>query len=353
MAKQRLGYVDIAKAFAIFFVIMGHTGLVYSATQWPGGMPMWMVTFIFTFHMPLFFIMSGYFLKPTLHFDGSYFKKEWTRILRPYVATAVLVILMATIQGFFMADESARVEFVRWLGAALYGEGDTSPVSLVPVERIGAIWFLLALFWAHLFIGLACRTKHPLLWIIGLFLIGSWSGRYVWLPWSIQAGMAAALFVYAGSLMRTHDWFADHRFSPSLWVLFILIWAISGFTFGGISMAMANYPGGLFSIVAGIVGSLCFVVISKGIERHAQPISRFLQWVGRNTLVIFCMHLLEDNIVRYDLVYAALEQAVPGFSWVFVLLGRLALVAAMCGIVYLIPGLNAVYFVGKRKLRRD
>jgi len=52
--KKRILYFDIAKGIAILAVIIGHLG----------GLPDILGRFIFSFHMPLFFLISGYFMKP-------------------------------------------------------------------------------------------------------------------------------------------------------------------------------------------------------------------------------------------------------------------------------------------------
>lgn len=49
--KNRIKFLDIAKGIAILAIIAGHTG------------PDWVKQFVFTFHVPVFFIISGYFLK--------------------------------------------------------------------------------------------------------------------------------------------------------------------------------------------------------------------------------------------------------------------------------------------------
>ena len=50
---NRIAWVDVAKGIAILLVIIGHTVNFGSATR----------NFIFSFHMPLFFILSGYTFK--------------------------------------------------------------------------------------------------------------------------------------------------------------------------------------------------------------------------------------------------------------------------------------------------
>lgn len=53
--KNRVEYVDIAKAFAIFLVVLGHPRPVedYGSLE----------QFLYAFHMPLFFMLSGVFVR--------------------------------------------------------------------------------------------------------------------------------------------------------------------------------------------------------------------------------------------------------------------------------------------------
>ena len=51
--KKRIEYIDIAKGVAIILVLLGHIETC------PAGLK----SSIYSFHMPLFFILSGYFMK--------------------------------------------------------------------------------------------------------------------------------------------------------------------------------------------------------------------------------------------------------------------------------------------------
>lgn len=52
--RQRIAWIDIAKGITILTVIWGHTLTIDSSPR----------NLIFCFHMPLFFILSGFTLKP-------------------------------------------------------------------------------------------------------------------------------------------------------------------------------------------------------------------------------------------------------------------------------------------------
>lgn len=53
MEINRIEWVDIAKGIAILLVVLGHTGLAVGSARY-------LDAFIYSFHLPLFFVLSGY-----------------------------------------------------------------------------------------------------------------------------------------------------------------------------------------------------------------------------------------------------------------------------------------------------
>nr|WP_316046916.1 acyltransferase family protein [Planococcus glaciei] len=80
MAKQRLTWVDITKGFLMILVVIGHfSGPM--PTEFP------LVKYIYWFHMPAFFLLSGLFFKPIT--DNQQLKpaiqKRFMQLLVPYI----------------------------------------------------------------------------------------------------------------------------------------------------------------------------------------------------------------------------------------------------------------------------
>lgn len=75
---QRIRYFDIAKGLAITCMILGHAILRFGDSVDGGHFLLKLNDFIFSFHMPLFFIISGYFMHPDRGFN---FKKESRELL--------------------------------------------------------------------------------------------------------------------------------------------------------------------------------------------------------------------------------------------------------------------------------
>ena len=349
--KKRIGYFDIAKCVAILFIVIGHTGLIYGPGI-PGGMPSKIVHFAFTFHLPVFFVASGYFFKTEQMLDGRFFSKSWRAILLPYVVTCLLIVAGCVVMAFFQ-EGSMKQAAVTWFGASLYGAGAPSPLSFVAVERIGGIWFLLALFWAQIVVAAAAKLPKPGLWIACLFVLGWLSARYVMLPWSVQSGLCASLFVYAGTLARKHAVFERVGRAPTAaFVVCLLVWAVYVVgPFGDMSFAVFVLPQGLFDLVGSFCAAYVVFVVCRAFEHRApQRLSSAFEFVGRNTLAVFCIHIFEDDVLApvWAQLIDALSEALPVGGWVAFLLIRLAVIGLLCVLAYRIPWLASVYFPSKR-----
>ena len=59
--KKRNAYFDNLKGILIFLVVLGH---VLSSFAGEGSVARWLYLLIFSFHMPVFLFVSGYFAKP-------------------------------------------------------------------------------------------------------------------------------------------------------------------------------------------------------------------------------------------------------------------------------------------------
>lgn len=71
--STRLAWVDITRAFAMFAIYLGHLEEP-AGRLWP---------FVYTFHVPLFFMLSGFFAIPKNPSDfGSFL---WKKIGRAHV----------------------------------------------------------------------------------------------------------------------------------------------------------------------------------------------------------------------------------------------------------------------------
>lgn len=189
-SKERIRYFDIAKGLSMIAIIAGHMG----------NAPINQV--VFTFHVPIFFLISGYFMK-TMD-DVAFIKKKARQLILPYVITCVLVILGNVIKTVVTTHGiSGVVSAVKyWFLAAVYGSGTIEYDGYFHIGIIGALWFLPALFFSIILVQYLIKQQYSWLLVIICSYIGYKTTNMFWLPLSIQAGLFSSVFVYGGYKMK-------------------------------------------------------------------------------------------------------------------------------------------------------
>lgn len=121
--------------------------------------------------------------------------------------------------------------------AALYGSGSyhASPI-LGKVQSIGAIWFLLALFWCRvIFNVIACKSKYKYSIAGVIAVVATLMDRYIInLPFAVLPGLSAMMFYLIG------DWLRNHKVSNLVVVICIVCWLIS-INYSRIWMVQCHY----------------------------------------------------------------------------------------------------------------
>ena len=183
MGKQRIIWIDYAKAVAIFLVVLGHSFKPL------GGADLEVKNFIYSFHMPVFFFLSGYLYKKSDIVFGGYLKKNVRSLVFPYVllnllaAIIVLPVLLLTNNYEIIVDSTTDM---------LIGAGHSFA---------GPAWFLLCLFWTKIISYFAFRSKCPFLFVIFSITAAYIIGHFVW--FDIASAFAAFPFFYEGYIMKT------------------------------------------------------------------------------------------------------------------------------------------------------
>ena len=348
-SASRLAYFDVAEFIAIVAVIVGHTALRFVDSS----LSRQAIAVTFSFHLPLFFIVGGFFL----HVDRPFGAREsFRRLGVPYVVTAVAVVILAAVTNLILKDQgSTKALIVSWANAAIFGAGDLVSNPLWPQSmRIGAIWFLLALFWCRLFVASAYRTPCPWLVVFVYFIVGYVSVRWVFLPLSIQPALCASLFMYVGTLARRGNWFGDGSVSRFERAIVVLLWAFAMAGATGFGMAVNSY--GIYAtdvvrnIVGGVAGTWCVIVGCRAIELKTPfgggSLWRLVSRLGELSLLILCVHLVEDNVVRWEAIALATKGVTgTGPGWLLVLFARLVVDVFMALVLARVPLVCKVFGV--------
>lgn len=319
MQKKRLPEFDIAKAIALVAVILGHTSFL--------GFPKSIVDFCYSFHMPLFFIVSGYFCRTDVKLDTAYVKKNAKALLVPYAITCCIVIVLGALMACFATHANVWATVVKWTEASLYGAGGEHPGMPEGVVGIGAIWYLWALFWGKLLLAEINRMPNPFVISLALFVVGVSTTGIIWLPFAIQNSLCAVLFMHVGQIIRSQDLL--HRIPPLLWICALCTWLYCGAFFGHLYMESNYFQHGAIDAIGGVCGTLCLIKFGEILSNRAPSVARPIAWLGRITLPLFCMHLVELNVIPWDVVSDALVQA--GITpWIGAFLLHVVAIAVLC-----------------------
>lgn len=285
-AGKRVKYIDIARGIAILCIILGHFG-VYEVDR-----------VVFTFHVPIFYVITGYFLSKK-HDVKTFVKDKARTLLVPYGITCVAMVLFSMIFAV-MLRESVVEAALQWTAASIYGSGVnyTEPFT---IHKIGAIWFLLSSFWGSVFFrfSLEMKKKVRLIFILALFCIGYLTTiKCFWFPFSIQAGCCATLFMYFGYLARkSKELYADlSKEVKNATVAFaFIVWLAFIKNYESFWLVENNFGRGVVDIFGSLCACFCVIVISRFIEKHSKLLTNGLAYLGKYSLIVLCVHILELN----------------------------------------------------------
>lgn len=130
--KQRETWLDVAKGLAIIFVVIGHvvtsyrnSGLLKDARAFN-----FVCNFLYTFHMPLFFVVGGYL-------SGKSQRTESLRraVVRKCIAYGIPYVV------FSVAAVGLKIVAQSVVNSKL----DLADLLLIPVYPISSLWFIYAL----------------------------------------------------------------------------------------------------------------------------------------------------------------------------------------------------------------
>jgi len=285
MRTDRLKYMDIARGIGMICIILGHLG--------NNGIN----RVVYTFHVPLFFILAGYFISEKKSMGG--FVKSRARVLLvPYAVTCAVMIVLGIAAGIVLYGPIGVWQGINWLWACFYGSGNSFDL-IFHIKAVGAIWFLLALFWGSILFRASLKMNK---WIRAAFAIALFAAAYFtrnvfWLPFSLQPGMCSVLFIYAGWIVKTYKTrlaavpkavkIACLCLAAALWGVFIAAYE----TFW---VVRCDFGRGIPDIIMCLNACLTVVFISWLLEK-APLFGTAFSLVGRYSLLILCIHNIELN----------------------------------------------------------
>jgi fucose 4-O-acetylase-like acetyltransferase len=277
--RGRIAWIDAARGMGIILVVAGHVerGLVSSRIA-QGSMWTWMDYGIYTFHMPLFFLLAGVNVPASLAGGRMRFlqTKLWT-IAYPYV-------LWSVIQGSVLVAFSSATNF---------------PTHASEILRIG--WRPMSQFW-FLYALMACQLVALMLASQRVLLAGIAIGSFAVSTLLPQGGIVGQLlhafpFFAVGILSseRLLDW--QQRGGEALRGVIAAIGLAIAIPLSGLLDGM-NYEAAL-SLPASVCGIALLISVSRLLAGAALQVAAR---VGRMSMTIYVAHILAAAGMRIALM---------------------------------------------------
>jgi fucose 4-O-acetylase-like acetyltransferase len=179
---RQMHWVDIFKGIGIIAIVAGHSLPQAGITS-----------FLFLFHVPLFFYLSGYLHRPNPNFM-TYFRKKATHLLIPYVGF-LAVFSPLSLLHCVRHSEPVKATLMRlaWGGSHLAGE-------------FAAFWFVTCLFCTQQLMNwLFCRFRLPfVITIVAGLMVAGYATRFL-LPLNMGVTAEAAPFYLAGYMCKRYQ----------------------------------------------------------------------------------------------------------------------------------------------------
>jgi fucose 4-O-acetylase-like acetyltransferase len=299
--KPRDQKIDIAKGIGILLIVFGHNWITLNENRK-------LFNVIFSFHVPLFFLLSGIFVG-----DGGrlrdFFLAKTDSILKPYIVSAFIFWILLNI------GSNERLALPYFSGV-LYGNAHTTPYH--------AFWFLPNLFAgiiilkAILIFTEKYKAKKEIRASIAacLFMVGIAGIKLFWnnffanavlpfhsslpvgLPFSLDIVPITVAILMVGFLLKRP--ILDYAFRGAHFIMALILFIALHFIFNyTIDLNVRRYDSPIFSTMELILGVFLVISMSSFLSRYRR-IADSLAYIGSASLIILLFHTLAQNQALYQ-----------------------------------------------------
>ena len=326
---KRINKIDILRAIGITLMILGHVFDFFGKFD----------RYIHTFHMPLFFIVSGFLFKSKTDIKlNKLILQKMKRLLIPYCSFAIINYL-----AWIFLEKGDQVWYKPLIKLVTYNTNG------LPI--CGALWFLTALFWTETFYIILDRIvkKYQIrsILVITIAVLASWIQNKTdfRLPLTIDTGLVCMGFYEIGRLCKLYGGIVYEK--------------LKNYTIGkliGVGSALAiinavlafvnpyvNIKSGWFGIVPlfwinaliGVAACYMLALLLDRILKDTNLIKKYLISIGTGSIVFLGFNQVAILCSRIILVHTSLN----GNIWI---LNAFAFVIVMIVLHLLYLALNKI-----------
>lgn len=286
---MRLIWLDQLKAAAMYIVVLGHTLLKFKKHK--------LFKFIYSFHIPLFFMISGFSFKPDKYERiMDCVKDKVIKLVYPYVMLNLLVIPLWFINmktGMIGEDSIPKILF-----GIFYSN---SAVERAPSN---ATWFIMTLFLAEVLYYVLYHFLHDdksvflmscILCVIGV--MAPLGKEVADAPFHLDVSLVAQFFYGCGYLVRKNFGYIKDCFREyTYFKLFVLVMTGLFFSIINKQVDLSNelYRNFVYTLISSFTISITLFYIFNRIKVYP----KIMSYIGKNTIIILAFHIPVMRVIQ-------------------------------------------------------
>ncbi|MCC3359622.1 acyltransferase family protein [Bacillus sp. REN16] len=268
--KRKL-WLDIAKGIGIISVVIGHAGIESLSP------------YFYWFHMPLFFLISGYLYKRTNHFVT----RKTKSLLIPYVS---FFVLLSVLQFYTFGISDFNIHYEYFLKGGRYLKG-----------TFGVLWFITSLYvLSVIFHMLILLNSKIVLFIVAItfYFLSYYDSIHfndVFVIWDINTILFTFVFYYIGYLYKEYESKISHLISKAAFPSALLIIVLIFLNIRGLFVYKLDIKNQVYNHLFIDIGvPLLFVIFVFWISNKLEVVkglNKTLSIIGESSLTIMYLHI--------------------------------------------------------------
>lgn len=287
--NKRIAYIDIAKGLGILVIVLAHNDLAaYHPT---------LHKFIYAFHIPLFFFLSGMFFRPERTF-GDTLRRRFNTLLKPYLFAIFLIYLgeaafsimtFPVILGRIVKSMYATGHYIDWVQLwfipHLFAVSLFAWIAWRVLGRVKRDWLRWLLLFAILTVGV---LTMPYFWPFTAPVIG---GEYYGLPFSLDLVLASGFFFLVGYEVNQRP--LEKFFASSLVLAgtFGLLLTMILLLPPELDFNTRTYPSLWINTAEALLGIGMILSLARNLEKWSVRLTNIFSYFGRISMVILIFHV--------------------------------------------------------------
>lgn len=318
MTTERINWIDWAKCIAITMVVFGHI---------PEPKGSFLPFYICTFHIPLFFFVSGYLTK-TRTDTKKEFSKCFHSLIIPYILYNIIFYPYWAIRQYI--DHNVTFSLFEYVIKPIMGLPFLQINSPISSSVNGAMWFIAVLLIMRLTVHLCIHISKPLLYIIiiaivfgGIYVISIY--QKISIPTTFEGLFKCMPLYLCGYITKQKHWLEKVSFQKDFIGAFILISISVGATFVYKDSNCFTYQMIAFYIVL-LTATYGMLMFCKVLNSITHPV---IVNISNGTLIIMGLHWMFIGTTNFILEHLMSMNNGIKYSWVMAIIFALCIDAAI------------------------